>query len=253
VSKRILTIVACAFFFSTSTLAQGNFQPRSSDEAYAWRLHDQYVISEKKERDLEAAIRLKAIEAGAPGTAQNDQAALELNRLFQAFTDEIQLQQRLEHAWNEKFYARYGDLRDSGQGIYDSQLETSLDRIQFRLIHFAFYRNDGTYNGTIADVPGEIALTVEGTAVVGTITGAYFYRVGKLIQSEQFSGSVDGTIDQAGNVKANLSGSVGRFAFAGSLVGKITRGVASGTWAIDAVTVQCGTFKATRDNKLYPR
>jgi hypothetical protein len=237
--------VGAAFLFSTLVYAQ-NFQPRNSAEAHAWRLHDEYVASEKKQRELESQIRVKAIETGVPGGSQNDRAALELERLFRNFAAEIQFQQRLEQAWNEKFYPHYGELKDTANRIYDVSIGTEIDLIQFRLIHFPLYPNDGTYNGTIADVPGEINLVVQGTTVVGTITGAYFYRAGNLPQSEQFTASIDGTLSDAGILQASLWGSAGNMQFTGSLKGKIIRGLAQGTWAIDVLTVQCGTFKATR-------
>jgi hypothetical protein len=210
-------------------------------------LHDEYVAGEKKERELQAAIQRKSIEAGAPGPSQNNQAALEVNRLFRAFTAQIESQRELEEAWNKRFSARYGDLRDSSLGVYDPELNTSLDRIQFRLIHFPFYPNDGTYHGSIAEVPGEITLIIAGPTVTGTISGLYFYRIDKLIYTEVFSGTIEGTISTAGVLDANLSGEIGHMAFTGSLSGRVVRGAAHGNWTTEAMTTESGTFKATRN------
>jgi hypothetical protein len=245
--KKLPVAVVWALIFCSCTFSQRPFPPRNSDEADAWRLHDEYVASEKKQRELQAAIQRKSIEAGAPGPAQNNQAALEVNRLFGEFAAQTQLQLELEQAWNKRFSARYGDLRESSLGVYDPALNTSMDRIQFRLIHFPFYPNDGTYHGSIAEVPGEITLIIQGTTVTGTISGLYFYRVDKLIYTEVFSGTIEGTISIAGAVDASLSGEIGRMAFTGSLSGRVVRGVARGNWTTEAMTVESGTFKANRN------
>jgi hypothetical protein len=245
--KQLLAVVVSAIVFCPAISAQQPFPPRNSDEADAWRLHDEYLASEKKTRELQAAIQRKSIEAGAPGPSQNNQAALEVNRLFREFTAQIELQRSLEETWNKRFFARYGDLRDCSLGVYDPDLNMSLDRIQFRLIHLPFYPNDGTYQGSIADVPGEITLIVEGPTVTGNISGLYFYRIDKLIYTEVFRGTIEGTINKAGVVDAGLSGEIGHMAFTGSLSGRIVRGVAQGNWTTEAMTIESGTFNATRN------
>ncbi|HSQ25449.1 MAG TPA: hypothetical protein VLN44_13580, partial [Pyrinomonadaceae bacterium] len=234
---------------ATLALSQGISAPRNAEETYAWRLHDQYVASEKREQKLQAAIRE---ESANPGTAdrsnaENSQAEAQLKRQLRQLTAEIELQQRLEAEWNRTFYDRYGDLKDSAETIYDTMLNRSFDRIEFRLIHFPFYVNDGIYTGTIADVPGEINLVVQGAIVTGSISGLYFYRAGKLVQAEEFNGTIYGTINNAGVVKAILTGKVGRMTFSGSLAGTINKGSATGNWTTVAITTECGTFKASRN------
>lgn len=241
--RHFLGTITWLLLASTLALSQGITRPRNAEEAYAWRLHDQYVASEKREAKLQAEIRKESVN---PSNTENSQAEAQLKRKFRQLTAEVELQQRLEAEWNGTFYDRYGDLKDSVETIYDATLNRSFDRIEFRLIHFPFYVNDGIYTGTIADVPGEISLVVQGTIVTGSISGLYFYRAGELVQVEEFSGTIYGTINSAGVMKAMLTGKVGRMTFSGSLTGTINKGSATGNWTMVALTTECGTFTASR-------
>lgn len=247
--KHFLGTVTWILLASTLALSQEIPKPRNAEEAYAWRLHDQYVASQKREAKLQAGIREETANLGTTDRSdpENPQAEAQLRRKFRQLTAEVELQERLEAEWNRTFYDRYGDLRDSVETIYDSTLDKSFDRIEFRLIHFPFYVNDGIYTGTISDVPGEISLVVQGTIVTGSISGLYFYRVGTLVQSEAFNGTIYGTLNDAGVIKAMLTGKVGLMTFSGSLTGTINKGSATGTWTTVAITTECGTFKASRN------
>lgn len=225
----------------TLVLAQAPFTPRNADEAYAWQLHNQYIESRQRVARLATLIRQRTAETLPGRTAK----AIELQRLEKQLSAEIERQHRLEALWKEEFYARYGDLRDSAETIYEPNAGRALDRIEFRLINFPFHRNDGVYTGTIRDVPGEITLLVDGTSVVGNINGLYFYRVGSLVQTDEFIATIDGTIT-AGVIQAKLSGKLGQATLTGSLTGTINKDAVIGRWSAVGLTVECGTFRAAR-------
>ena len=247
--KHSLGTIIWLLLMSNVALSQSTSSPRNADESYAWRLHDQYVASAKRAAKLQDAIRQESarLETTDRATSEKAQADAQLKRKFRQLTAEVELQQRLEAEWNRTFYARYGDLKDSAETIYDTTLNRSFDRIEFRLIHFPFYVNDGIYTGSIADVPGEIHLIVQGAIVTGSISGLYFYRAGEFVQSEEFVGTIYGTVNAAGVMSAMLNGKVGRMTFTGSLTGTINKGSASGTWTTVAMTTECGTFQAARN------
>ena len=244
--KHSLGTITWLLLLSGVAFSQGPSKSRNAEEADAWRLHDQYVASEKREAKLQDAIRQESanLERTVRAAPEKAQAEAQLKRKFRQLTAEVELQQRLEAEWNLAFYVRYGDLKDSAETIYDTTLNRSFDRIEFRLIHFPFYVNDGIYSGSIADVPGEIHLIVQGTIVTGSISGLYFYRAGEFVQSEEFVGTIYGTVNATGVMRAVLNGKVGRMTFTGSLTGTINKGSATGTWTTVAMTTECGTFKA---------
>ena len=247
--KHSLGTIIWLLLLSTLAFSQGPSKSRNAEEEYAWRLHDQYLASEKREAKLQDTIRqesaiLETTDRASPEKAQADE---QVKRKFRQLTAEVELQQRLEAEWNRTFYARYGDLKDSAETIYDTTLNRSFDRIEFRLIHFPFYANDGIYSGSIADVPGEINLVIQGTIVTGTISGLYFYRAGVWVQSEEFNGTIYGTLSDPGIIRAVISGKIGLMSFTGSLTGTISKGSATGTWTTVAMTTECGTFTAVRN------
>lgn len=250
--KRLLCVMALLSFVTTPAFAQGTFKPRNPDEAHAWRLYNQYKASKQKEAQLEAGIKQKSADikmtnAGSiPGLGIDPGDVAELTRMRQQLNAEKDLQQKLETAWGKKFFGRYGNLSDSSGTIYDPKTKRNMDRIEFRLIYFPFYANDGTYTGTIVGAPGQITLVVSGNTVTGTVRGTYYYKFGTETYSDPFTGRVTGTITDAGVIQARLSGNVGGAAFTGTLNGNISKGGATGTWTTKALTTASGTFRATR-------
>ena len=250
--KRCLLVAALALMVAATAYGQGDFKPRNADEAHAWRLYNQYTASKKKEAELTAGIKQKGgdintVNVGSvPGLGIDPQDVADLTRMRQQLNAEKDRQQKLAAAWDKKFFGRYGDLKDSERTIYDPTTKKTMDRIQYRLIYFPFYVNDGTYTGSIVGAPGRVTLVVNGTSVTGTVSGTYYYQVGNQTYSDPFTGRVSGTLSDAGVIQASLSGDVGGAAFTGTLNGTITKGVATGTWTTKALTTARGSFRATR-------
>ena len=250
--KRWLIVTTLALSVTTIAYGQGTFKPRNADEAHAWRLYNQYKASKQKETQLTAGIQqksgdIKMTNAGSvPGLGIDPQDVAELTRMRQQLNAEKEMQQKLEAAWDKKFFGRYGDLEDSARTIYDPTTKKNMDRIQFRLMYFPFYVNDGTYTGTIVGAPGQVTLVINGTTVTGTVRGTYYYKIGNTTESEPFTGRVSGTLTEAGVIQAQLSGTVGGSPFTGSLTGSISKGVATGNWTTKALTTASGSFRATR-------
>ena len=245
----IITTIAVAFSVG---FAQEAFKPRNADEAHAWRLHDQYQASKKKEAQIQQGISqtsgdIKTVNVGSiPGLGIDPQDVARLTKLKDQLKAEHELQSKLEAAWDKKFYGRYGDLSDSNGTIYDPKTKKTMDKIQFRLVYFPFYVNDGTYSGPVAGASGTITLVVKGTAVTGSMRGVYKYTLFDEVQSESYSGNVAGSLSNDGVLTGQLSGTVGGTPFSGSLRGTISKGVISGTWTTKALTTASGSFTARR-------
>ena len=230
--------------------AQGTFKPRNADEEHAWRLYNQYKESKNKEVQLKAGITQKSgdIKTTIVGNIPlyvDSQDVSELAGLRRQLQTEQEKQKNLETAWDKKFFGRYGDLSDSAGTIYDPKTKQTMDKIQFRLIYFPFYVNDGTYVGTVTGAPGQITLIVRGTSITGSARGVYKYTIGTDAYSEPFTGTITGTLGSTGGIGGGLSGTIGGTPFTGTLTGSISKGVASGTWTGKALTTTTGSFRAT--------
>lgn len=253
--SEFIKIVVMAIGIATMSVlatAQGTFKPRNADEEHAWRLYEQYKTSKKTESEIRVGITqtsgdIKTVNVGSvPGLGIDPGDVARLAKLREQLAAEQQRQQNLENAWDKKFFGRYGDLADSAGTIYDPKTKKTIDKIQFRLMYFPFYVNDGVYSGTIAGAPGSINLTVNGTSVTGTVRGTYKYTLFDETYSEPFTGKVTGTLSDKGGFSGSLSGTVGGGAFTGTLSGTISKGVAKGSWTTQALTTASGTFTARR-------
>lgn len=242
-------LVACT---AVALAAQAAFKPRNADEEHAWRLYEQYKTSKKKENEIRVGITqtsgdIKTVNVGSvPGLGIDPGDVARLAKFREQLVAELERQQNLENAWDKKFFGRYGDLADSSGTIYDPKTKKTIDKIQFRLMYFPFYVNDGTYSGSISGAPGSITLIVNGTSVTGTVRGTYKYTLFDEIHSEPFTGKVTGSLSDKGGLSGSLSGSVGGAAFTGTLSGTISKGVAKGSWTTKAATTASGTFTARR-------
>jgi len=252
ISKWIFVILLVALMTAVG-FTQGTFRPRNADEEHAWRLYNQYKESKKKEAELRQGITqasgdIRTVNVGSvPGLGIDPADVARLQQLRADLVIEGEKQQKLEAAWDKKFWGRYGDLKDSSGSIYDPKTKTNMDKIRYRLMYFPFYVNDGTYTGTISGASGSITLIVSGTSVKGTVKGVYSYEFGSSTFSDPFSGTVTGSIDnRSGSLNAVLSGKVGTAAFTGALTGTLNKGVISGSWTSKASESASGTFIARR-------
>ncbi|MBP6001811.1 MAG: hypothetical protein KA746_00120 [Pyrinomonadaceae bacterium] len=142
--RNILLLTALLLTAAIAVAAQGNFSPRDADEQHAWRLYNQYVASKKKEAELIPRIRqyngdiddASLSSLGLLGSDSSDVS--ERNRLQLQLRDERTKQKNLIAAWDRKFYPRYGDLRWSGETVYDAKTKREMDRIEFALVYFPF-------------------------------------------------------------------------------------------------------------------
>lgn len=250
--QKNLYLIALLIAMFTVAAGQGTFKPRNADEEHAWRLYNQYKESKKKESELRTGITqtsgdIKTVNVGSvPGLGIDPADVQRLAKLREQLTAEVERQQKLEAAWDKKFYGRYGDLADSAGTIYDPKTKKTMDKIQFRLTYFPFYVNDGTYVGSIAGASGSITLVVSGNNVTGTVSGVYSYTFGDSKYSDRFGGKVAGTLSNSGSLNGTLSGSVGGAAFTGTITGVIAKGVISGSWTTKALTTAKGTFRAVK-------
>jgi len=142
-NNKLTMIVICCVCVMQMALAQGEFKPRNADEAHAWRLYNQYRESKTKATNLQSGITKKQEDirtvgnAGMGGTfAIDPQDVAELTKMRQQLAEEKSRQQKLEQAWDKKFWGRYGDLKDSDETMYDQKTKQNIDRIRFRLIYF---------------------------------------------------------------------------------------------------------------------
>ncbi len=234
-----------------SAVAQGTFKPRNADEEHAWRLYNQYKTSKQKEAQLKAGIDqtkgdIKTMGVGSVPIYIDPQDVAQLTKLREQLKTEQERQKNLEAAWDKKFFGRYGDLSDSSGTIYDPKTKKTMDKIQFRLIYFPFYVNDGTYVGTVVGAPGSVTITIAGTAVKGTMSGVYKYTFGGESYSDKFTGYINGSLANQTSISATLSGNVGGAEFTGRLQGTISKGIISGTWTTRALTTASGTFTAKK-------
>lgn len=90
---------------------------------------------------------------------------------------------------------------------------------------------DGYYKGSFSgDASGSFSFTVTGTRVSGSMSGSH--------KGDSIKGSFTGTIDSTGNISAKNTGTLtdsssmklGTFAFAGTVTGKISGSIGSGSW-----------------------
>jgi hypothetical protein len=229
---------------------QGTFKPRNADEEHAWRLYNQYKESKQKEAQFKAGITqksgdIKTTNVGIIPLYIDPEDVAQLTKLRQQLQAEQEKQKNLETAWDKKFWGRYGDLSDSAGTIYDVKTKQTMDKIQYRLIYFPFYVNDGTYIGNITGAPGQITLIVSGTSIKGSAKGVYKYTIGSDAYSEPFAATITGTLNTNGWISGQISGTIGGAPFTGTMTGSISKGVASGTWTGTALTTASGSFRAT--------
>jgi hypothetical protein len=251
--KKLVIMLAVIAASVAIIAAQGTFKPRNADEAHAWRLYNQYKESKKKEAAIRSGITqasgdIRTVNVGSvPGLGIDPADVARLARLREQLAAEGERQQKLEAAWDKKFFGRYGDLADSSETIYDAPTKTTMDKIQYRLIQFPFYATDGTYTGRITGAPGTITLVISGSAISGTVSGVYNYKFGDSDFSDKFSGKVTGTLSGSGSVNATLSGKVGGAPFTGTLSGTLSsKGVITGSWTTKASETASGTFRAVK-------
>lgn len=138
--KKIWLSTTIVFVLTTLFLAQ-DFNPRSPEEAHAWRLYNEYLATQKNIAQLKNAISIKRGDInttskssiGAAGADPKDVA--ELTKYRQQLTEAEKKLNYLVNTWNEQFYKRYGDLADSSQTIYDPATKKTMDKIRFRIIY----------------------------------------------------------------------------------------------------------------------
>lgn len=90
---------------------------------------------------------------------------------------------------------------------------------------------DGYYKGTFSgDASGSFSFTVTGNTISGSMSGSH--------KGDAIRGSFRGTVDSTGNISSKNTGTLtdsssmklGTFAFAGTVTGKISGAIGSGSW-----------------------
>lgn len=141
-----------------TAFAQGSVQPRDADEEQAWRLYNQYKESKRIAAELDATIKAKFKDAyeNAVGGWAIAGVDWEANSEAKAKVEKLALERKrqadLLAAWEKKYYWRYGDLRWTGEKIYDAKSKQDMDRIEFALTYFPFNYEPGKRDAP--DLPG---------------------------------------------------------------------------------------------------
>jgi hypothetical protein len=146
---RLFPALAALLILATPlTQAQSAPKPRDADEEHAWRLHNQYKASKRKETDLTTRIKalakdIASVMAPSPGLlfANNQEDIAELARMRAELKTEQDRQKALVIAWDKKFYGRYDHLQNSMNPINDAKTKREMDEIEFQLTYFAFKFN----------------------------------------------------------------------------------------------------------------
>ncbi len=90
---------------------------------------------------------------------------------------------------------------------------------------------DGYYKGNFSgDASGSFSFTINGNSISGSMSGSH--------KGDAIRGSFRGTVDSAGNISAKNTGTLtdsssmklGTFAFAGTVTGRISGAIGSGSW-----------------------
>ncbi|MEQ1606102.1 MAG: hypothetical protein ABL999_14660 [Pyrinomonadaceae bacterium] len=156
--SKIVAIVAFVFFIGSSILVasgQEPFKPRSGAETQAWRFYQQFKESKANEARLKNAITQakgdysdisQSSIGGLAGIITGE--ATDLANLRRELAIELALQHQLLEIWGKTFFWRYGELKDVDRPVNDKTSGRRMDRVEYAIRNFPFYRDQVTAAGT---------------------------------------------------------------------------------------------------------
>ncbi len=144
----------------TAISGQQTFEPRSGAEAQAWRFYEQFKQSKANEARLKTAITQAKGDysdisygslGGLAGIITGD--ASDLANLRKELAIELALQHDLLEIWRQTFFWRYGELLDIDKPKRDEKTGRMMDRVEFAIRYFPFYRDkvESSKNSVVAE------------------------------------------------------------------------------------------------------
>ncbi len=135
------TVLLVIFVGSAAHVAQRTPE-LTPDQLHAWRLHDQYVGVIAQLDGLEVQRRTLSSDFKHDAKALDPSTAIGYGRDMKLLNERIAEVSKkvtdLEAAWEQKFWGRFGPLKDAREFITDPSTKKKMDKIAFRLTNFAF-------------------------------------------------------------------------------------------------------------------
>ena len=152
--KVLIKTTAILLILGSAVFAQIPFKPRSGAEEQAWRFYQQFKESKANEVRLKGAITQakgdysdisQSSIGGLAGIVTGD--ATDLANLRRELAIELALQERLLEIWGKTFFWRYGELRDIDRTVDDRTIGSKMDRVEYAIRSFPFYRDNISASG----------------------------------------------------------------------------------------------------------
>lgn len=152
--KVLIKTATILLILSGAVFAQISFKPRSGAEEQAWRFYQQFKESKANEARLKGAITQakgdysdisQSSIGGLAGIVTGD--ATDLANLRRELAIELALQESLLEIWGKTFFWRYGELRDIDRIVDDRTIGSKMDRVEYAIRSFPFYRDKISASG----------------------------------------------------------------------------------------------------------